>query len=119
MIATTENLLASTVYGTPSGNYDGTSSFFFGDPVVAANYYGGQGATQTATANISGFSGTITFQATLADQLGQALWFDVDSILGTDTTDVISRTMIGNFCYMRVAVTDFTAGTINSVSLTY
>ena len=49
MILTTESLLGNTVYGTPSGNYDGSSTEFYGDPVIAANYYAGLGAIQTAT----------------------------------------------------------------------
>ena len=43
MIITSETLLGETVYGTASGNYDGSSQLFYGDPVIAANYYGGLG----------------------------------------------------------------------------
>ena len=63
MILTTEYLLDRTVYGEASGNYDGSSQDFVGDPVRAANYYGGQGSIQTVTFRISGFVGTIKIQA--------------------------------------------------------
>ena len=112
MILTNESLLGNTPY---SGASD-----LHGDPVIAANYYGGNGGTQTATIVVTGFEGLIKFQATLNDQLGQALWFDVDEFGGAGPyTETASITMIGNFCYMRVYVTEFTAGTINSITLTY
>ena len=47
MTLTTETLLPTTVYGTPSGNYDGSSTAFIGNAIPAANFYGGQGSAQT------------------------------------------------------------------------
>ena len=44
---TTVTLLPTTVYGTASGNYDGSSQDFYGNSTPAANYYAGQGNLQT------------------------------------------------------------------------
>ena len=77
MSITTELLLDTTVYGTASGNYDGSSQDFHGNGVTAANYYGGHGSVQTVTIQVTGFIGIITLQATLDDSLGAAKWFDV------------------------------------------
>ena len=114
MITTTHVMLANVTY---SGSSD-----VYGDPVTAANYYGGLGATQTAVAVTTDFVGTIVLEATLNDQPTlQAAWFVVDSIDATESplTDTTTKTMIGNFCYMRVHVKDFAQGTVNSISLTY
>lgn len=122
MIFTTENLLPSTTYGTPSGNYDGTSSFFFGDPFPAASYYGGQGSTQTSIITTTGFQGNITLQGTLSTlHNDQAAWFDIEKIddSSAPVTDTVAITMRGNFVWIRAAVTDFTAGTINSATVVY
>ncbi len=49
MAITRDTILDTTVYGTPSGNYDGSSQDWLSDPVKAANYYRGQGSIQTVT----------------------------------------------------------------------
>ena len=121
MILTNEALLDTTVYGQASGNYDGSSQDFHGNAVIAANYYAGLGAIQTATISVTDFVGTITLQATLYDQVDSAAWFDVGTYgNGVDPyTEVYPITVTGNFTYMRVRVTGFDAGTINSITLVY
>ena len=116
---TTLNLLPVTVFGVPSGNYDGTSSAFIGNAVPAANYYGGQGPIQTFTFTFANLSANITTQATLSDSPEQAAWFDVYGFVGNVTTSTYANTAIGNFSWLRVAVTDFTAGNITVATATY
>ncbi len=115
-------ILDTTVDGTPSGNYDGSSQDWYGDAVPAANYYGGQGNIQTITYRVTGFTGIITIQATLNDAPEQALWFDVSSY-GDELTfipsDVYAVTVVGNFAYLRAHITHFSSGTINSVIAAY
>ena len=121
MILTSETLLDTTVYGTPSGNYDGSSQDFHGNAVIAANYYAGLGAIQTATITVSDFVGIITLQATLNDQVESAMWFDVGTYgNGIDPyTEVAPITATGNFTYMRARITGFDSGTIDSITLVY
>ena len=121
MTLNNETILGTTVYGEASGNYDGSSQDFLSDPVRAANYYGGQGAIQTASIQVTDFVGTITLQATLADQVGQAAWFDVAEYgdASSAITDYHPITVTGNFTFMRARITGFDAGTINSITLTY
>lgn len=113
-------LLPQTTYGTPSGNYDGSSLDFIADPVRAANYYGGQGSIQTATIRTTDFVGNVTLQATLNDQPSiQAAWFDVDTFTSpSESSGIDGRTITGSFTFMRAAITDFEAGSI-SITLTY
>jgi hypothetical protein len=122
MTLNNEYLLDRTVYGTASGNYDGSSQLFYGDPVRAANYYGGQGSIQTATIRVTGFVGIITLQATLNDQPSiEAAWFDLETYGDGSTADTDTRpfTITGNFTFMRVRVDGFDAGTIDNIILTY
>jgi hypothetical protein len=124
MITTTQVLLPETVYGTPSGRYDGSSQLFYGDPVTAANYYGGIGSVQTAYFRTTDFVGTIVLQATLADRTtidsDQAAWAEVGRYVAEEPrTDYHPITQVGNFTFMRVRVEMFDAGTIDSVALTY
>jgi hypothetical protein len=118
---TNEALLPSTAYGTPSGNYDGSSTSFIGNAVPAANYYGGQGSAQTAIIQVTGFVGVVTIEATLNDWTQQALWFEVETYgnASVPTTDTQAINMIGNFVWLRAKVTEFTAGSINSANVVY
>jgi hypothetical protein len=121
MTLNNETILNTTVYGQASGNYDGSSQDFIGDPVRAANYYGGQGSIQTVTITVTGFVGEIHLQATLNDQPSiDAAWFEVqDFIRVTPDTETYTKTIMGNFTFMRAEVIGFDAGTINSITLTY
>lgn len=114
-------LLPLTVYGTPSGNYDGSSATFVGNSIPAANYYAGQGAIQTLTYTIDGLVAVITIQATLENDTPQAAWFDIDSYgnASIPTTSTYANSVIGNFSHLRAVVTDFTAGNITSVTAAY
>lgn len=125
MSFTTNTLLSSTTYGTPSGNYDGSSAEFVGNAVIAANYYGGQGSVQTVAIRVTNFEGEIRLEATLEDSQAvnteQAAWFET-YVYGADSsihTDYHPVTLTGNFTYMRVRVLKFEAGTINSITISY
>ena len=122
MKTTTLQLLPTTSYGTPSGNYDGSSEDFSGDRQQAANYYGGFGGLQTVAFFLSGFQGRIRIEATLDSvPASESAWFqvsDFDSIESA-TTNNFSTNITGNFVWLRARVTDFSAGTISKVMLSY
>lgn len=117
---TTVTLLPTTVYGTASGNYDGSSQDFYGDSKPAANYYNGQGNLQTLTYQVSDFVGIVTVQATLQNDTPEAAWFDIDTY--GDGSSVLNEhhpvSVVGNFAHLRVRVTQFDSGTI-SVTAAY
>jgi hypothetical protein len=121
MTITNLTLLGLTVHGTPSGNYDGSSTSFDGDGVKSVGYYRGQGSLETVRFEVTGFEGVITLQATLDQHWPAADWFDVytyDSS-GAPSSDTFYTNITGNFVWVRVHVTDFVAGTINSITLAY
>jgi hypothetical protein len=121
MNLTNESMVPLTIHGIPSGNYDGTSTSFISDSVIAADYYPGQGSIQTATLTLTEFVGKIKIQATLDDRADTVAWAEVDSFGDATTaeTGIFSLTILGNFVYVRAEITDFTSGTIDSISLTY
>lgn len=117
-------LLPLTVYGTPSGNYDGSSDTdFAGDRQKAADFYfKSTGGTQSILFDVDDFVGVITIQATLdADPEVDLDWFDVYAFPqdSSATTAVISHSVTGNFTWLRARVTGFLGGQINSVTVTY
>ncbi len=122
MKTTTLQLLPTTSYGTPSGNYDGSSQDFDGVRQQAANYYGGFGGLQTVAIFLNGFQGRIRIQASLdTDPTTDAQWFrvyDFDST-GSTTTNNFSVNITGNFTWIRANVVDFDAGNISKIMLSY
>jgi hypothetical protein len=121
MNTTTLIILNSTTFGTPSGNYDGSSLDWYSDPVKAANYYRGQGPYQTVTIQVSNFEGDIKLQATLNEDPASLSWFDVYDFDSTSSilTDFRPITITGNFVWMRARIDNFTAGTIDQITITY
>ena len=121
MTTTTVTLIPATVYGTPSGNYNGSDPDFVGDPQKAANYYRGRGGVQTIQWNLSGAQALITVQATLDADPATVQWFDITAYgnATTPVTAVHSDSVLGNFTWLRAAVTGFAAGNITAVTATY
>jgi hypothetical protein len=116
-------LLPLTVYGTPSGNYDGSSDTAFdSDQQKGVGYYRRRSSTQSVRFQLSEFVGIITIQGTLdAYPETDSQWFDVYSYGdgSSQETGDFSQTLKGNFSWLRAQVTGFVGGTITSVTLTY
>jgi hypothetical protein len=112
-------LLPQTVYGTPSGNYDGSSDTdFAGDRQKAVGYYRQPAGVQSVMIETTGLQGDIDIQATLdADPAEDGDWFLVDTV--SSGTHNISLSVKGNFTWIRARVRGFTGGVINSVTVTY
>jgi hypothetical protein len=121
MTTTTQTILSNVVYGSASGNYDGSSQLFYSNAVPAANYYGGNGSIQTLFYNLTGFVGIIAIEASLSDLSEQAAWFVIsergDGI--TPDTGLTASTVTGNFTWLRARVEGFDGGTINSITASY
>lgn len=120
MAITNLTILGTTVYGTPSGNYDGSSADFISDAVQGVGYYAGQGSLQTAFITTNALLGVITIQATLDDDPVTARWFDVLTFgdASSEITDYYPVNLTGNFAWIRAAITSFEAGSMG-VTLSY
>jgi hypothetical protein len=121
MTITNLSILDTTTVGTPSGNYDGSTDHFISTAEKAVDYYQGQGSLQTVFIRVTDFEGVITLQATLDYNADQANWFDVYEYTSASSqiTDYHPVNLTGNFVWMRAAVSEFNAGTINNVTISY
>jgi len=122
MSLTTKVLLSLTEHGVPSGNYDGSSADFYGDPQPAANYFRGRGALQTVTYDFEGFVGEVLVEATLDADPAEAVWVSVDAIGADSSTQfsgIYSSNLLGNYTWLRVHVLDFSDNIIKSITVTY
>jgi hypothetical protein len=114
-------ILSLTQHGVPSGNYDGSSLDFDSDGAKGVGYYRGQGSIQTVYQRVTGFVGTVTLQATLDQNWQTAQWVDVN-VFGdgsTPVTGVYPATLTGNYTWLRARITDFSAGSIDSITVMY
>lgn len=114
---TTETLINNVVYGTASGNYDGSSQDWISAAVKGSDYYQRRGGIQTIAFAVTGFDGRIVIEATLDSESSTDSWFDVLDF--DDATIQRSESVIGNFTWIRARVVDFVAGTINSITVNY
>jgi hypothetical protein len=111
-------LLPLTVYGTPSGNYDGSSEDWAGQRQKAVGYYRQPAGVQSLLFETDGFVGVMDIQGALdADPGNDDAWFAIQGVgPGTYTTSISIK---GNFTWMRIRVREFSAGEITSVTITY
>ena len=121
MTYTVKTLVSNVTYGTPSGNYDGSSQDWLSDSVPAASYYAGNGSVQTITYQLNGFVGVITMKATLNDQQASAPWFTIATIGDGETPEsgTIPVSVVGNFSWIMAEITQFSAGTIGAITVAY
>lgn len=101
-----------------------------GDKTQAAAYYTASRDLQTVTWNLGSgilgmaptyFVGTIKIQASLTSSPTLLDWFDVYTlpIESTSTGQSGYYNLIGNYVWLRASVTNWTAGPIQSVAVSY
>lgn len=120
---TSTTLLVTTSFGTSVGNYDGSSTSFNSDKVKGDGYYGFSDGVHTVQTRVSSFVGTLKVQGTLVKDPANTDWVDIDNIVIGDGSTAITNSFFnnftGNFVWIRIAVSDFTAGNINNVYMAH
>jgi len=120
---TTVTLLPTTTFGTATGNYDGSSSSFNSDKVKGDGYYGFADGVHTIQTRVTGLIGTVKIQATLATDPASTDWVDISSVVTSDGSTTVTNSYFtnftGNYTWIRIAVSSFTAGTINNIYLAH
>jgi len=128
-------LLPLTAHGTETGNYDGISEEFNGIAVKAAAYYAKNKTVQTVSWYVSEFTGTIIIEGTLDVDPATATFFQISESITNIPEPTVppeppapepipmtvnnARNIEGNFTWIRVRITDFTAGSISKIVVSY
>ena len=116
MPASSETILSATTHPGDSTSETVVGSKFKGD-----GYYGRSDGLHTVQINVSGVSGTIKLQGTLAVEPVEADYFDIANVeynSGTDGSTGAFMYFTGNFVWVRAHVV-YTEGTINSIKLNH
>ena len=121
---TTITMIPSTSFGSAMGNYDGTSTSFESDNSKGDGYYGFSDGVHTAQVRVTGFPGTVKFQGSLATTPTSTDWVDIaGAALAGDGSSLITNSYIynftGNYVWIRASITNFTAGSINTILLSH
>jgi hypothetical protein len=112
-------VISNTAHGASNGEYNGTSRDWYTNKYQGRGYFGYSDGLHTFSYKVTGFVGVIRVQATLATDPTEDDWFTIQDFAVGDgsmpTTDNTYSIATGNFVWIRIAVTNFTAGTINKV----
>lgn len=104
-------ILSATTYNNQSTV---TGEKFKGD-----GYYGRADGLHTVAYYLDGFLGVIKMQGTLATDPASSDWFDIDGTTVGDGSTILSqntfKNFTGNFMWIRVVVSSFSAGTVRKV----
>jgi hypothetical protein len=132
MSNSTSILIQTVTFGVPSGNYNGYDTTWYSNAIYGPGYYGYTGLTTVAyfTAPFNGnvmlaFVGDMNLQGTLASNPTNSDWADIEGTLvgNTDpnnpTPIATSINALGNFAYIRIKVSNFSAGSIIKVQASY
>jgi len=136
MAARSETILTNQ---THSG--DSTSESLFGEKFKGDGYYGRSDGIHTVQWSLSNFVGTIRIQGSLSVDPQEADWFNISlgssgeftidttgkiSILSLNsliysepTTESFTYNFIGNYVWVRARIEDWTAGTVNSITMSH
>ena len=107
---------------------DSTIETVIGDKFKGDGYYGRSDGFHTVQYSISGFQGKIKMEATLSVDPTDADWFTLDSTehetIGFANDSPIAtgshiKNFTGNYVWVRVVVSSWTDGTVNSIKLNH
>ena len=119
---------------------DSTIETVTGEKFKGDGYYGRSDGLHTVQVDLNGFIGTVTMQGTLATNPVEADWFTLvldsgqqsvdttglvttQSITSVEYTSVTTNTktynFTGNYVWVRAYVSNWTAGTVNSIRLNH
>ena len=124
---TTLILLPETAYSNP-GN--GSPYTVTGNTYPAAAYYLGNRDLQTVSLKLTGVTGNIMIDATLATTPASEDWFNVYALEANAAASANTAPKIasdaslytnieGNFVHIRAQIEDFKLGVVNFVKLSY
>jgi|TARA_B110000263_G_C15275104_1_gene495477 hypothetical protein len=109
---------SETILSNQSHPGDSTTETVTGEKYKGDGYYGRADGFHTVQYNVTGFSGTVKMQGTLATVPVDADYFDISGTEETGTTGSFFKNFTGNYVWVR-AVVIYTDGTVQSILLNH
>jgi hypothetical protein len=99
--------------------FAGNNTTVISDHFPAAGYYLSKKNLQTLAWKLTSVSGYVSFQATLSEVPTDGDWFEVHSIDADGLTQISYQNVTGNFVWIRVVISNFSAGVIQHIKVSY
>ena len=119
---------SETILSNQTHPGDSTIETVTGEKFKGEGYYGRSDGFHTVQYTITGFQGKIKMQATLAVDPAETDWFTLDETEhetigfandGPIATGSHLKNLTGNFVWVRVVVSSWSDGTVNSILLNH
>jgi hypothetical protein len=101
---------------------DSQTETITGDAYKGDGYYGRSDGFHTVQYDLDGFLGTITVQATLALEPEETDWFslaETEHVSTSNDSGGYIYNFTGNYVWVRIYVSNWTDGTVNSIKLNH
>lgn len=98
---------------------DSTTQTITGEKFKGDGYYGRSDGIHTIQYSVTGFTGTVALQATLAVNPVDADWFTVYTQEHIETTKTLANNFTGNYVWLRSVVSSWTDGSVDSMLLNH
>jgi hypothetical protein len=99
--------------------HDGSTTTVESEKFKGDGYYGRSDGLHTVAYYLTGFQGVVKMQGTLAQTPDSNDWFDIADTEYSDGSTIENtntfKNFSGNFMWIRVVITDFSAGTVSKV----
>ena len=121
MPSNSETILTNQAHVGDSSLQSHTGAKYKGD-----GYYGRSDGFHTVQYSITGFTGIVAIQCTLAINPVEADWFNITTsqMISVDDSSTYNTgsfiyNFTGNYVWVRIKITNWTDGTINSILLNH
>ena len=109
---------SETILSSQTHPGDSTSETVTGTKYKGDGYYGRADGFHTVQYNVTGFSGTVKMQGTLATVPTESDYFDISGTEETGTEGSFFKNFTGNYVWV-IAVVIYTDGTVQSILLNH
>jgi len=118
----------------PASTYNGSTTTLVGEKYKGDGYHGRTDGLHTVAWGLTGFTGSIGMQGSLVADPTDSDWFDINldvneyygvgarilpvtvsSLAYVAATEKATYNFKGNFVWVRVAISNWSAGTVNAV----
>jgi hypothetical protein len=111
-------IISQVVHGQAKAEYDGESLDWATAAYKGDGYYGYTDGLHTFSYKLTNFEGQFNIQASLATNPTEDDWFGATEYVGNESEPFNGSgfmNVTGNFVWLRINITNFTAGTIDRV----
>jgi hypothetical protein len=110
---------SETILSAQTHPGDSTDESVIGEKYRGDGYYGRGDGFHTAQYTVTGFTGTVNIQATLAIDPTTDDWFTIYTQAYSTASGSFVTNFTGNYVWIRAHISNWTDGAVNSIKLNH